>query len=259
MKNKKLSSIALLLLLPLLLSACGSENSLPTVAEPPEDSTSPPSSALLGETEDFGQSYLDSFVFFGESTTYHLKNRGVLKGGTETKQVWGPDGGTVNLDGTIGSLVIRYPETEELLTLSQALSRKKPSYLLLCFGLNGAPQKLRGGAEAYKKCYRLLLDTVKQSSPETKVILQSAFPVAENMDMSAYSMTLDQLNGAIETINGWTLELAEEYGMKYLNTAEILKDEQGRLHMEYQSGDGYHLTREAYLLILRYIRTHGWK
>ena len=77
------------------------------------------------------------------------------------------------------------------------------------------------------------------------------------MDMSAYSMTLDQLNAAIETINGWTLELAEEYGVYYLNTAEILRDGDGRLSMSYQVGDGHHLTAEAYGKILWYLRTHG--
>lgn len=251
----KLSMIALILL-SLLLGGCAAEPTLPTAAEPKEETTES-SSALLTETEDLGQSYLDSFVFLGESTTYHLKNRGVLSGGKETTQVWGPDGGTVNLDASIGELRIRYPETGELLPLSEALKRKRPERILLCFGLNGAPAKLKRGKAAYKTCYRVLLDTVRKASPTTKIILQSAFPVAENMDMSAYSLTLDQLNDAIDTINGWTLELAEEYGVSYLNTAEILRDEKGRLPLAYQVGDGHHLTKQAYERILFYIRTHG--
>ena len=192
----KLFGIALILL-SLLLGGCAAKPTLPTAAEPREDSQESRPSALLRKTEDMGQSYLDSFVFLGESTTYHLKNRGVLTGGKETKQVWGPDGGTVNLDADIGSLQIRYPETGELLPLSEALKRKKPKRLLLCFGLNGAPAKLKRGKESFKSCYRVLLDAVKKASPDTRIILQSAFPVAENMDMSAYSLTLDGLNDAI--------------------------------------------------------------
>ena len=48
-----------------------------------------------------------------------------------------------------------------------------------------------------------------------------------------------------------------ENGFAYLNTSEILKDQNGFLLFEYQSGDGYDLTEEAYRQILYYIRTHG--
>ena len=104
-----------------------------------------------------------------------------------------------------------------------------------------------------------LIDAVQKASPETKIILQSCFPVAENMDMSRYSISLDELNTAIQTINEWTLSLAEESDLRYLNTAEILTDRNGRLKLEYQNGDGHHLTRQAYEKILSYIRTHGYR
>ena len=79
------------------------------------------------------------------------------------------------------------------------------------------------------------------------------------MDMSNYSVTLEGLNGCIETLNGWAIELCEENGLRYLNVNEVLTDGQGRLKLEYQVGDGHHLTREAYIKILEYIRTHGYK
>jgi len=250
------SILALPLLLSLCLCGCAREPSLSVSGPPSEDREEAIPSAILRETEDAGEAYLDRFVFFGESTTYHLKSRGVLSGGTDTKQVWGPDNGTVNLDGTVTTLRIRYPETGEYLTVAEAAARKRPEFLVLTFGLNGAPQKLRHGKEAYLSAYRGLIGEIQAASPQTTVILQSCFPVAENMDMTHYSLTLDELNDAIRTINQWTLSLAEERGLPYLNTAEILTDGEGRLKMEYQNGDGHHLTREAYLEILAYIRTH---
>ena len=75
--------------------------------------------------------------------------------------------------------------------------------------------------------------------------------------MSRYSVTLDELNAILDEINAWALELCEEEGVSYLAVNEILKDENGRLKLEYQNGDGHHLTREAYLEILKYLRTHG--
>lgn len=244
--------------LPLLLAAALCACAEPTKPSVPTDTAAEEIfSPILQETEDQGRAYLDRFVFLGESTTYHLKNRGVLSGGKETTQVWGPDNGTLTLDSTITSVKIRYPETGEYLTVTQAAQKKRPEILVLTFGLNGAPTTLRRGADAYKTLYRTLIDAVQAASPETTVVLQSCFPVAENMDMSRYSLTLDELNDGIRTINAWTVELAEEYGLPYLDTAEILTDEKGRLKLEYQNGDGHHLTREAYLDILTYIRTHA--
>ncbi len=213
--------------------------------------------ASLSERVDKGQSYIDSFIFIGESTTYHMKSRGVLSGGKNTTQVWGTKSGTLNLSLTIDTTKIVYPETGELLTFREAAAKKRPKYVLLSFGLNGAVQNIRQGEEYYKKCYKKLIYAIREGSPDTKIILGSAFPVAENMDMSGYSVDLDTLNSYIDTINSWTRSLASAEGLKYLDTASVLKDKNGRLRLEYQVGDGHHLTKEAYEVILDYIRTHG--
>ena len=78
------------------------------------------------------------------------------------------------------------------------------------------------------------------------------------MDMSAYTIDQKTLNEYIGTINGWTYNLAVEEGLRYLDTAEILKDGDNNLKAEYQAGDGHHLTEEAYRKILYYIRTHKY-
>lgn len=212
----------------------------------------------LPESADMGQGYIDSFIFLGESTTYHLKNRGVLSGGTNTTQVWGPKSGTLMLDLNTASCRIVYPETDEELDLCRAMSQKKPRYLLLTFGLNGATASISRGEEYFKKCYSRLISSLSTASPQTVILLQSCFPIAKSMDMSGYSVDVATLNGYIDTINGWTRELADSLSLGYLATAEALKDKDGFLLESYQVGDGYHLTREAYIVILDYIRTHGY-
>ena len=250
--NKKLSAtLTSILLFGLFLSGC-----TPRGGTEQEDESMLPA-ASIQKGRDLGQAYIDSFIFFGESTTYHLKARGVLKDGIQTTQVWGPSSGTVNLDTTIGTLKIVYPKTGKELTFGEAIRREKPARILLCFGLNGAVSNVRRGKEYFQGCYRILIDAVKNNSPCTEIFLQSAFPVAENMDMTHFSCDLDTLNAHIRTINAWTEELALEYGIAYLNTAEALCDDQGRLRLEYQNGDGHHLTAAAYEKILYYIRTHG--
>ena len=237
----------------LALSSCGTGENTPSLVV---DEMSE-SDVILGECDDRGQEYIDSLIFIGESTTYHLKSRGVLSGGTQTKQIWSPENGTLNLDMTTKNVKIVYPETSERITIADAAARAKPKYIIFTFGLNGAVGNIKRGEAYYKSCYRALIDSVRAASPKTDIILQSAFPVAKNMDMSNYSIDVKTLNEYISTINRWTLSLAREEALSYLDTAEILTDGEGYLREELQVGDGHHLTTEAYKEILAYIRTHG--
>ena len=199
MISKKLS-IFLSLIFALSLSHYSCRES-----ERQEPSTSASTEAIgLPAGVDIGMDHIDSFIFFGESTTYHLKSRGVLSHGCNTTQVWGTESGTAKLDMTIRELRIVYPETNELLTVGEAAARKKPLRMFLCFGLNGAVGNIKKGADHFKSCYRLLIDEIKKNSPSTEIFLASAFPVAENMDMSRYKIDVDTLNSYIATINSWT-------------------------------------------------------
>ena len=216
------------------------------------------SDTSLQKTEDAGQSYIDSFIFLGESTTYHLKSRGVLSGGKDTKQVWAPKSGTLMLDPSTASCRILYPDTNEELDISDAMAKKKPKYLLLTFGLNGAVGNMSKGSEYFKSCYKKLISRLEEASPDTVIMLQSCFPVSKDMDTSNYSVSADVLNSYIERTNEWTSSLAKECGLPYLNTADSLKDENGFLKSCYDSGDGFHLNAEAYREVLRYIRTHAY-
>lgn len=255
MKTKLSITVALLLCIAILQS-CAEDPILPASGEGTEELRR---TALLRETEDYGGDYIDSFVFFGESTTYHMKNRGVLSGGTETKQILADKSGTAILDENTYKMQILHPGNKQLMPIHDVLKDIKPKYLVLTFGLNGAVQNVKRGREYFTSCYKKLIDTVRSASPDTKIILQSCFPVAENMDMTNYSVTQGQLNERIKTLNGWTMELADSEGLRYLNTYEALTDKSGNLKLEYQAGDGHHLTKDAYIVVLNYIRTHGYK
>ena len=212
----------------------------------------------LGESVDAGQSYIDSFIFLGESTTYHLKSRGVLSGGKDTKQVWAPKSGTLMLDPSTASCRILYPETNEEIDIAEAMAKKKPKYMLLTFGLNGAVGNMSKGSEYFKSCYKKLISRLHEASPDTVIMLQSCFPVAADMDTSSYSVDARTLNSYIDKTNEWTASLANECGLPYLSTAEALKDEDGFLKECYDSGDGFHLSTEAYREVLAYIRRHAY-
>ena len=213
--------------------------------------------AFLGQSADAGEEYIGSFIFLGESTTYHLKSRGVLKGGSDTLQVWAPKSGTLMLTPTVSECRIVYPETNEELDLCEALGRKQPKFMLLTFGLNGATMNISKGEEYFKSCYGRLIDTVERFSPSTTVIIQSCFPIAECMDTSAFEVSAATLNSYIDRLNIWASELAEERGIGFLNSSETFKGDDGFLLNELQVGDGYHLSAKAYKMMLEYMRTHA--
>ena len=95
----------------------------------------------------------------------------------------------------------------------------------------------------------------KKISPNTKIMINSIFPVAN------YYERLDLINNKkIAEANQWLVEVADETGAKYLNTAEVLVDEQGWLNINYDNGGGAtHLNKLGDEIVMQYIRTHGYK
>ncbi len=224
---------------------------------PPEDTTpadtpviADPSPVRLAETPDMGDEYLKKIIFVGDSTTYGLIAYGVLDGGKNTKQVWVPESGTYSLNNLVTTYKIVYPETGEQMTVAEAAKLAKPEYMVITLGVNyGVPYC---GEGEFKKYYRMLLDAVTTASPETKIMLQSIYPVATNNKLK------DITNEKIDLANTWIEQLAEEYNLKYLNTNSSLKGEDGYLIKSYENGDGLHLMPQGLRAVLQYIRTHGY-
>lgn len=229
----------------------------PTPEQPPV--TAPPvntgdgidtdSPALLGETEDMGQAYIDKIIFLGDSTTYGLKYYEVLSGGEETEQVWTPASGTLTLSYQ-GFATIVYPPTGEEIPIRDAVERAKPEMMVITLGVNGVSFM---DEEYFISEYTALVTDIQTISPDTKIILQSIFPIASN-----YEYQGDINNTNISAANRWVLSVAEATGVKYLNTYSALIGDDGFLPQDYQNGDGLHLNETSFNIVLNYIRTHGY-
>lgn len=208
------------------------------------------SSAYLRESEDAGQEYIDKIIFLGDSTTYGLKHYGMLSGGEDTAQVWTPDSGTLTLSHQSIATIV-YPEDESEITIKDAAERAKPEMMVITLGVNGV--SFMGEAD-FKRDYTDLVQTIQSVSPDTKIILQSIFPVTEDYE---YINSIN--NVKILDANRWILAVAEATGVKYLNTISVLLGEDGWLPSEYNNGDGIHLSPEGFGQVLNYIRTHAYK
>ncbi len=205
--------------------------------------------AVLGLTADAGQAYIDKMVFLGDSTTYGLRAYKMLSGGRDTLQVWTPKSGTLTLSQASFATIV-YPETNEEITIKEAVSRKKPEYLVITLGVNGVSFM---GEDFFKAEYKKLLESVIEASPDTKIICQSIFPVARSY---AYLSSIN--NDKIRNANKWIVQVADEVGVKFIDTYSVLCDAEGWLPESYHNGDGIHLQAESFELELNNLRTHAY-
>lgn len=222
----------------------------PTVEPVPGKASEPDPNVTLRGTEDMGQEYIDNIIFLGDSTTYGMKYYGVLKDGKNTKQVWTPSNGTLTLSYQ-GFVNIVYPDTGKEMTIRDAVKEKKPVMMVITLGVNGISFMDK---DYFIAEYTNLVEDIMEISPDTKVILQSIFPVAKS-----YEKQESINNKKICEANTWVQEVCAATGAKYLDTQTVLTDNQGFLNEDYSNGDGLHLNTDGFNIVLDYIRTHGYK
>ena len=237
------------------------ESETPSESEPPEataqpteqptDPTPEPVSVRLQETEDAGREYLDKIIFLGDSTTYGIGVYYKL-GYTELcppSQVWTPESGTLTLSYYNIATVV-YPETGEQLSIVDAVKRAQPEIMVITLGVNGISFM---DQEWFINDYTSLVQSIQEASPDTKIILNSIYPVADS-----YKYQSDINNDKINAANEWIESVAEQTGTRFLYSWETLAV-QGKLPESAQNGDGLHLTGEAFTRVMQYIRTHAYK
>ena len=230
------------------------ENSEAPVEETAPPETAPPAATpapvRLAETPDAGRAYLDKIVFLGDSTTYGI---GVYYGYGYTElcppsQVWTPSSGTLTLSYYNIATVV-YPETKEEIPIADAVARAKPEYMIITLGVNGIAFM---DEDWFIRDYTALVKMIQEASPDTKIILNSIYPVADS-----YQYQKDINNEKINAANGWIERIAADTGTRFLYSYECLV-ENGKLPESSQNGDGLHLNGEAFTKVMQYIRTHAY-
>ena len=206
------------------------------------------SSTELQQTFDYGDGYLKSIVFIGDKTIAKLDE---TQNSIENDQVWTGVDGTLDLDYDLPTTSIIHCDNE--ISLTEALKRYSPKYVIITVGLENGVGYCN--EETFKEYYGRLIDTVKESSPSTRIILQSIFPVSKKVSNSTPAISNDRIDKA----NVWISELAAEYSVKFLDTASALKNPSGSLKDEYDSGNGITLNKKGQAAVIEYIRTHGYK
>ena len=210
------------------------------------DNTSTSSEVRLQKTPDFGEAYIKQIVFLGDHTISGMASI------SEDLEIWSGEDKTLPLDYSINTATIVYPDTNESLSIASAIKRKNPDYIIITLGIDNGVAYC--SEKKFKEYYTKLILEISEASPNTKIMLQSIFPVSDEKQKAQSSIS----NRKIDAANTWIEELCEELSLRYLNTACILMVDKGNLSERFDSSDGINLNSQAYAEILYYIRTHGY-
>lgn len=203
---------------------------------------------ILKETEQVNDSYINETIFYGDSITENFAYYGSIPWNI----VWAKS--SLTPESALTWKVPIRPYGVEM-TLIDAVKTYKPKRLIITLGANAVAVMTEN---YFIQTYEELVKQVKHSSPTTLVIVQSIFPVDIRWD--THSNTNRSINNTkINRLNYLLAEMCERQGIKFLNTATILKDESGRLRKGYgYDSDGIHPLPLGNSKIMEYIKSHAY-
>ena len=248
--------LAVLLTFGITTTLLKKEEPAPSVSEPAEGPAAPgedlsghyqidnASTALLTETADAGTDYLNDTLFLGDSNTVRLYNNGLIS----LQQFCAKEG--IGTSAALNEGIVTFKRDDNRYTIAQAVAKMKPRRVVIMLGTNDNGMN----TEDFISNYTALVQAIQASYPYTDIIVNTVPPVPSNH--SNYP-NMDQTR--IDDFNMALLTMCEQLGVKFLNSAEALKDANGYGNVDYyQSGD-IHLKPAGLKVLLKYLRTHAYE
>lgn len=231
----------------------GGEEPAPSVSESVADPTSGEdlsghyqidnaSTALLTETADAGTDYLNDTLFLGDSNTVRLYNNGLIS----LQQFCAKEG--IGTQVALNEGIVTFKKDSNHYTIPQAVAMMKPRRVVMTFGTNDTGMEVPD----FIAHYTALIQAIQQSYPYTDIIVNTVPPVPA--DHSNYPH-MDQAK--IDDFNMALLDLCEQLGVRFLNSAEALKGSDGYGVADYYTSGDIHLKSAGLKAVLNYLRTHA--
>ena len=200
------------------------------------------STALLTETADAGTDYLNDTLFLGDSNTVRLYNNGLIS----LQQFCAKEG--IGTQVALNEGIITFKKDSNHYTIPQAVAMMKPRRVVMTFGTNDTGMEVSD----FIAHYTALIQAIQQSYPYTDIIVNTVPPVPA--DHSNYPH-MDQAK--IDDFNMALLDLCEQLGVRFLNSAEALKGSDGYGIADYYTSGDIHLKSAGLKAVLNYLRTHA--
>ena len=201
------------------------------------------SAALLPETGDAGEEYLNDTLFLGDSNTVRLYNNGLIS----LQQFCAKEG--IGTQAALNDGIVTFKNDGNHYTIAEAVAKMKPRRVVLTFGTNDTGMEVN----EFITHYTTLVQTIQASYPYTDIIVNTVPPIPENHSNYPH---MDQAK--IDDFNMALLNLCEQLGIRFLNTAEVLKGENGYGIADYYTNGDIHLKTAGLKVALNYLRTHAY-
>lgn len=246
--------LAVLLTFGITTTLLKKEEPAPSVSEPAEGPAAPgedlsghyqidnASTALLTETADAGTDYLNDTLFLGDSNTVRLYNNGLIS----LQQFCAKEG--IGTQVALNEGIVTFKKDSSHYTIPQAVAMMKPRRVVMTFGTNDTGMEVSD----FIAHYTALIQAIQQSYPYTDIIVNTVPPVP--VDHSNYPH-MDQAK--IDDFNMALLDLCEQLGVRFLNSAEALKGSDGYGIADYYTSGDIHLKSAGLKAVLNYLRTHA--
>ena len=205
------------------------------------------SATILPESSDAGQTYVDETLFLGDSNTARMYRMFDF----------------CTYDNAIGSVgmsakslatyaCVELNNSGSYVTMAKAVAGMQPKRVIITFGTNDLSPSYK--AADFVKNYQTGIESIVEAYPSADIIINAIPPLGQQHSNQSLTQTqVDEYNKAL-------VEMCQEKGWKFLNSAEVLKDSvTGYAKSGYvETSDGIHLTRTAMDALFNYIRTHSY-
>lgn len=202
------------------------------------------SAALLPETADAGESYQKETLFLGDSNTVRLYANGLIS----LQQFCAKEG--IGTHAALNEGIVTFKKDSSTYTIAQAVAKMKPRRVVIMLGTNDTGMSV----DEFISSYTALVQAIQESYPYTDIIVNTVPPVPAN---HANYPHMDQTK--IDDFNMALLSMCEQMGLKFLNSAEALKDANGYGREDYYQTGDIHLKPVGLKAMLSYLRTHAYQ
>ena len=208
---------------------------------------------VLPAGADAGRSYLDETLFIGDSNTARYL-------------LYADDTGTAftSLSNNIGVVSMgagaittlkceKFKGSSTMYTVPESVAMLKPKRIIICYGTNNLSGSSTD-ATRFIATYLQGLQAIRQAWSYCDIIVSAIPPLDKQRENTNLTMT------QVDAYNAALVQMCEENGFKFLNSAEVLRDDTtGWAKTDYTLSDGVHLSKKAVETYFTYVRTHAYQ